>query len=367
MFSKSLIFELIFYSMITSGCTGGSEAAAANTELDISASEINFPYTGGKSDVTVYSNNEWTAFTDEEWIDCKISSEGEKGNVEISVSENKDFNSRTNKVTVKSGTIRKSILISQQPHPENDNPEIETPEGYRLVWNDEFDNHEIDSPDMSLWNYETGNHGWGNNEIQNYIAGTKDGISCAEINNGIFKITARKVGEEVYSIRINSKQSWKYGYFEARLKLPKGKGTWPAFWMLPSNFKNWPDDGEIDIMEEVGYNPEYVSSSIHTKAYNHKNGTQKTKEVLIEGSQTEFHIYALEWTEDYIRTYVDDKELFYYPNDKKGNKDTWPFNVPFYIKLNLAWGGFWGGAQGVDESVLPATYEIDYVRVFQKK
>jgi beta-glucanase (GH16 family) len=154
---------------------------------------------------------------------------------------------------------------------------------------------------------------------------------------------------------------------EARLKLPKGKGTWPAFWMMPKNYVSWPGSGEIDIMEEVGYNPNYTSSSIHCDAYNHTLGTQKTAEVLTAGAQDEFHVYALEWTADYIKTYVDGKQLLYFANDKQGKNATWPFSNPFYIKLNLAWGGDWGGAQGVDESCLPATYEIDYVRVFQKK
>ncbi|WP_347084040.1 glycoside hydrolase family 16 protein, partial [Bacteroides thetaiotaomicron] len=163
------------------------------------------------------------------------------------------------------------------------------------------------------------------------------------------------------------KESWKYGYFEARLKLPTGKGTWPAFWMMPKNYTAWPDDGEIDIMEEVGYNANYVSSAIHCKAYHHSIGTQKTGETFLPTAQTEFHVYALEWTEDFIRTFVDGKQLFRFDNDKASNRNTWPFNAPFYLKLNLAWGGDWGGAQGVDESALPATYEIDYVRVFQKK
>ncbi|MGL5273053.1 MAG: glycoside hydrolase family 16 protein, partial [Phocaeicola sp.] len=95
--------------------------------------------------------------------------------------------------------------------------------------------------------------------------------------------------------------------------------------------------------------------------------TEKTAERFLETAQSDFHTYALEWTADYIKTYVDGKHLFTFSNDKTGNKDTWPFYTPFYLKLNLAWGGNWGGLQGVDESVLPATYEIDYVRVFQKK
>jgi beta-glucanase (GH16 family) len=166
---------------------------------------------------------------------------------------------------------------------------------------------------------------------------------------------------------MNTARSWTYGYFEARLKLPVGKGTWPAFWMMPKNFTAWPDDGEIDIMEEVGYRPNYVSSSIHCKAYNHSIGTQKTAEKYIATAQAEFHVYAVEWTQDYIFGYIDGVRYFTFTNDKKDIYDSWPFYKPFYLKLNLAWGGNWGGAQGVDPTFLPATYEIDYVRVFQKK
>ncbi|MBP1664995.1 MAG: family 16 glycosylhydrolase, partial [Bacteroidetes bacterium] len=182
-----------------------------------------------------------------------------------------------------------------------------------------------------------GANGWGNNEIQNYIAGARGTDTCAVIADGVLKIIAKKVGSEVLSIRMNSIDSWTYGYFEARLKVPAGKGTWPAFWMMPKNFTSWPLDGELDIMEYVGYRPNVVQASVHTMAYNHTIGTQKTATKTIQNAETEFHIYAMEWTAD-----------------------------PFYLKLNLAWGGNWGGAQGIDATKLPAVYEIDYVRVFQK-
>lgn len=239
------------------------------------------------------------------------------------------------------------------------------PAGYTLVWQEEFD--EGNMPDMSRWYYETGGHGWGNNEIQNYIAGVREADTCAFVSDGTLKIVAKKVGDEVLSARLNTMEGWKYGYFEASLKLPEGKGTWPAFWMMPEEFNHWPADGEIDIMEEVGYRPNWTSSAIHCKAYNHGIGTQKTGEQFIPTAQSEFHIYALEWTEDYIKGYVDGKCHFVFENDKQGNNDTWPFDKSFIIKLNLAWGGNWGGAEGVDESFLPATYEIDYVRAYQKK
>ena len=236
------------------------------------------------------------------------------------------------------------------------------PEGYALVWSDEFERDNI----ADEWWYETGAHGWGNNELQNYVAGASGGDTCAMTSDGSLKIIAKKQGDRVISIRLNSRRNWTYGYFEARLKLPSGKGTWPAFWMLPQKMKNWPDDGEIDIMEEVGYNANYVSASVHCKAYNHVAGTQKTVEQLVPTAQSEFHVYAVEWTEDYIYAYVDGVRYFSFANDGRGDKNTWPFNVPFYLKLNLAWGGNWGGAKGVDEKALPAVYEVDYVRVYQR-
>jgi beta-glucanase (GH16 family) len=271
-------------------------------------------------------------------------------------------------LTFASGVQNKTYSIRQATGQSTDY----VPSGYNLVWQDEFNNGRLNDgkaamPNTSEWYYETGANGWGNNELENYIAGVQGRDTCAAIFDGSLKIIARKVGNQVFSIRMNTKKSWQYGYFEARLKLPVGKGTWPAFWMLPMNFQNWPDDGEIDIMEEVGYRPNWVSASIHCKAYYHSIGTQKTAEKLVPTAQSDFHVYAVEWTEDYIRGFIDGERYFTFTNDKNGNKNTWPFNVPFYLKLNLAWGGDWGGAQGVDESALPATYEIDYVRVYQKK
>ena len=245
-------------------------------------------------------------------------------------------------------------------------PEIPTPAGYRLVWQDEFNEAGETMPSTSKWWYETGDGGWGNNELQDYVSGKYGSERLALVSNGTLKITAKKIDGKVRSIRMNTNEGWTYGYFEARLKLPAGKGTWPAFWMMPKNFKTWPGDGEIDIMEEVGYNPNRVSSSIHCNAYNHGIGTQKTNEILIATAQTEFHTYAVEWTEDYLKFYFDGQLHFTFTNDKKGDYNTWPFFNPFYLKLNLAWGGNWGGAQGIDESCLPAVYEVDYVRVFKK-
>lgn len=247
-------------------------------------------------------------------------------------------------------------------------PDIYTPAGYQLVWRDEFNDPSLIMPDPAEWWYETAEPGWVNNELQTYVAGRTGDIITADVSDGTLKIRAIKSGNRVYSARVNTRKNWTYGYFEARLKLPEGKGTWPAFWMMPSVWSGWPEGGEIDIMEHVGCVPTEVSSSIHCKSYYHAIGTQKTAARKIPTVMEEFHTYALEWTPEYIKTYVDGKQLFYYnPDDysQGRNANTWPFDKPFELKLNLAWGGDWGGMYGVDESCLPATYEIDYVRVFQ--
>lgn len=150
----------------------------------------------------------------------------------------------------------------------------------------------------------------------------------------------------------------------------QGKGTWPAFWMMPAANRmpnnGWPRCGEIDIMEEVGFTPNEISSSIHTQAYNHTNKTHKTKAVTIKKAEGDFHIYSLLWTDDEIITYVDGKELLHLEKSVLGDThDQWPFHYPFHIILNLAWGGDWGGQEGVDEDALPVTMEVDYVRVYQ--
>lgn len=240
--------------------------------------------------------------------------------------------------------------------------------GYTLVWNDEFNGKEIN---MDKWVYQEAKSGWVNHELQTYVSGkTPNGIPTAYQKKGKLYITAVPENGKVYSARLygNRNTGFTYGYVEARIKLPKGKGTWPAFWMMPVKRTNgWPKDGEIDIMEEVGVDAGRVSSSIHCAAYNHPKKTQKTHELYRETAESDFHVYALEWTADYIRTYVDGEEQLYFENDRQGNRDTWPFNAAFYPILNLAWGGDWGGYKGVDESALPATMVVDYVRIWQKK
>ncbi|WP_106831572.1 glycoside hydrolase family 16 protein [Parabacteroides pacaensis] len=243
-------------------------------------------------------------------------------------------------------------------------------ENYQLVWCDEFNAPQPALPDSTSWRFETGGHGWGNNELQYYVAGIHGKDTLALVSDGTLKIKALKKqqGKNPYvSIRMNTRKSWLYGYFEARAKVTGKRGSWAAFWMLPEKFKNWPLDGEIDIMEYVGYRPDVTQASVHTQKYNHVAHTEKTATREIQNAETEFHTYGVEWTPEKITGYVDGEPYFTFENDQQGNKETWPFNVPFYLKLNLAIGGNWGASQGIDETLCPALYEIDYVRVYQAK
>lgn len=333
---------------------------AATVEISTSAMTL-----GGQaqtSEFTISANTAWTATSDASWLTLQPA-QGAVGQtvVKASATENTLQTDRTATVTVAFAGGTKTLTVNQL------SDAIVTPNGYQLVWNDEFNDPAYSMPNENNWKYEVWDPYTVNNELQRYVAGKLGSNVTAAVENGMLNIRAIKTANEVISARLNSRANWKYGYIEARLRLPKGRGTWPAFWMMPAAGGTWPDCGEIDIMEEVGADPNQTSSSIHCKSYNHVMGTQKTASRYTAGAEDEFHVYALEWTEDYLKTYVDGQLLFSFYNDKTGNTATWPFNKPFFVILNLAWGGDWGGYKGVDESALPCTYSIDYVRVFQKK
>jgi beta-glucanase (GH16 family) len=233
------------------------------------------------------------------------------------------------------------------------------------IWADEFDNGTI--PDPSKWSYDIGGGGWGNNELQYY----SNKEANASISKGILSIKAIKenlAGSAYSSARIvtKGKGDWLYGRFEARAKVPAGKGTWPAFWMLPTdnNYGTWPNSGEIDILEHVGFAPNEVHCTVHTAAFNHTKGTQVGVKKIIPTAISEFHTYRVDWTPLSIKGYVDDVQYFEFKNSNNGSV-AWPFDRKFHIILNQAVGGNWGGAQGVDVSAYPATFEIDYVRVYK--
>lgn len=241
---------------------------------------------------------------------------------------------------------------------------------WQLVWSDEFDTDGL--PDTTKWNYDTrGNsYGWGNNEKQWYTVADADN---AFISGGVLTITALNEstsGKDYSSARLTSKGKgdWRYCKVEVRAKLPVGKGTWPAIWMLPSEntYGNWPKSGEIDIMEHVGYDPDTIHSTIHTEFYNHTIGTQVGKEFYLPTATTEFHVYQLEWDEKEIRSYVDDQQYFGFTGNGTGF-GAWPFDQPFHLILNLAIGGGWGGQQGIDDTLFPHQFQVDYVRIYQKE
>lgn len=236
----------------------------------------------------------------------------------------------------------------------------------RLVWNDEFDVNGL--ADSTKWGYDRGGNGWGNKELQFYTAGRSEN---ARVVDGHLIIEARR--EDMQNNKYTSarmvtknKGDWKYGRFEIRARLPRGKGIWPAIWMLPTKsvYGGWPKSGEIDIMEFVGYMPDSVFGSVHTGLYHHTIGTQKTKGIMLKDLGDAFHVYAIEWTETRISFYIDGKKYFQFDNSRSGS-GAWPFDQEFHLILNIAVGGNWGGKFGVDDSIFPQTMEIDYVRVYQ--
>lgn len=238
----------------------------------------------------------------------------------------------------------------------------------KLIWADEFD---IDGlPNPKNWNYDVGDHGWGNEELQYYSEANSEN---ARVENGVLTIEARAdssrpKGYTSARLVTKGKASWKYGYIEVKAKLPTGRGTWPAIWMLAEKNKygGWPKNGEIDIMEHVGYDPGKVHGTVHTEAFNHTIGTQKGGFTMVPNFDTEFHLYAINWTQEKIDFYIDEELYFTFSNTGGDSKD-WPFDQPFHLILNIAVGGGWGGQKGVDPTIWPQKMEVDYVRVYNRK
>lgn len=258
-------------------------------------------------------------------------------------------------------------------------------DNWELVWQDEFDYS--GKPDETKWKFETGMVR--NNEAQYYT----DSLKNAFVENGYLHLVAHKEkhANEKYknegikgkswmkwaydkdsadytsaSLTTNGLHEWQYGKIEVSAKLPEGRGTWPAAWMLGKNRSEvgWPECGEIDIMEHVGYNNDSIHGTVHTMAYNHIKGTQVGKAVHIKNPNTEFHTYAVIWTPEKIEFLLDNEVYHEFRNDHKTTAE-WPFDQPFYLKLNLAIGGGWGGRKGIDDTKFPHEMVVDYVRVYQ--
>ena len=243
------------------------------------------------------------------------------------------------------------------------NPPPQIKNGWQLVWSDEFNYN--GHPDSTKWTYDVGNNGWGNNELEYY---TRNRLQNARVADSVLIIEADSEsynGSNYTSARLVSTGTgnWTYGRFEVKAKIPFGRGTWPAIWMLPTQWTygngGWPDNGEIDIMEHVGYDPEVIHASIHC------DNSNATSTLRVNDATAAFHVYAMEWSKDTINIYVDSTKYFTYINNHTGYQ-SWPFDKDFHFVLNLAVGGNWGGLYGVDPTVFPQQLVIDYVRAYKK-
>jgi beta-glucanase (GH16 family) len=237
------------------------------------------------------------------------------------------------------------------------------PSGWTLVFSDEFETP--GALDPAKWGYEVG---YIRNDEKQYYTSRSENV---RVEGGSLVIEARKEPYQGYaytsaSVNTRGRFEFLYGRVEVRAKLPTGNGTWPAIWMLGTNIGQvgWPTCGEIDIMENVGFEPTRIYGTIHTAAYNHVAGTAKGSNVTIANPWEDFHVYAMEWYADRIEIFVDGQRYFTFRNEGTGSR-TWPFDKPQYLLINLAIGGSWGGQKGIDDTLFPHRYLIDYVRIYR--
>jgi beta-glucanase (GH16 family) len=252
---------------------------------------------------------------------------------------------------------------------------------WKLVWSDEFD--QAGRPDPRRWTNEVGFIR--NGEAQYYTAGRAEN---ARVENGRLVIEARKerfpndrhapgardwrrrefADYTSASLTTRGFGEWCHARIEVRARLPAGRGVWPAIWMLGTNISSvgWPRCGEIDIMEFVGFDAHLIHANIHTAKYNHVKRTGKGSKLRVEAPSGDFHVYAAEWHAARIDFFVDDWKYFTYAKEPGAGEETWPFDRPCYLILNLAIGGEWGGQRGIDDAIFPQRFEIDYVRVYEQ-
>lgn len=237
--------------------------------------------------------------------------------------------------------------------------------GWQLVWQDEFDASVLDA---TKWVQETGGDGWGNNELEFYTARTEN--ARLEAGHLVIEALQEPFGTREYtSARLKTEGlpggAWRYGRIEARLRIPRGQGLWPAFWMLGDHCESvgWPQCGEIDIMENIGREPSRVHGTVHGPQYSGAQGVGFPYDLNGAAFADDYHVYAVEWEADSIRWYVDDAR--YATLTPQGVPGPWVFDHPFFIILNVAVGGGWPGSPDSTTS-FPQTMLVDYVRVYQK-
>jgi len=255
-------------------------------------------------------------------------------------------------------------------------PQPETPNApaWKLVWSDEFTGTNGSAVDGSKWVSEAGGGGWGNNELESYTGRLENAFQ--QDGNLVIKLVHEKytgadgIARDYTSARLKTqgKFSQAYGRFEARIKIPRGQGIWPAFWMLGDDIDKpgWPDCGEIDIMENIGKEPALVHGTIHGPGYSGANGIGSA--YALPGGERfadDFHIFAVEWEPGAIRFYVDDHLYATRTPDDLPKETKWVYDHPFFLLLNLAVGGGWPGSPD-ETTVFPQRMLVDYVRVYQR-
>ena len=237
------------------------------------------------------------------------------------------------------------------------------PSAWTLVFSDEFD--APGALDPAKWGYEIG---YLRNDEKQYYTSRSENVRAEGGNLVIEALREPYQGYAYTSASVNTRGRFEftYGRVEVRAKLPTGNGTWPAIWMLGTSISQvgWPACGEIDIMENVGFDPTRIYGTIHTAAYNWVAGTSKGANLAVANPWEDFHVYAAEWYPDRIDLFVDGQKYFTFRNEGKG-ASTWPFDKTQYLQVNLAIGGSWGGQKGIDDSLFPHRYLIDYVRIYK--
>lgn len=336
-----------------------------------------------RTEVFASFNSEGIAWI-EDYIDNKdgrtydVTGKMELSNEMVGAVEGSPLNAGLHKIKVHASngefTLDKVVFTLMVEHQET--PQIleqnMTGEEWYLVWSDEFDSPTVDT---TKWTYDIGDWGWGNNELQYYTSNRKEN---ARIEDGNLVIEAKKdsTGDGWTSARLTTrgKTAFTYGKIEFRAKVPREKGNWAAGWTLGDSYVDeisWPYCGEIDILESVGYEVDnetgdgIAHATVHTPAYYFKINNQISSTRNVTNIAGEFHTYAVEWTPGEVRGYVDGEQYYLY--DKNANELEWPFNKPQNIILNLAMGGGWGGAKGMDPDITSQLFLIDYVRVYGLK